>query len=373
MLELKNFVQSYGNKNARLAIIGEAPGRQEASKGMPFVGGAGQELRSWLKFAGIDENDIYFANAISYQPPYNQIKRFCLPKKEADAEYQNWLPRLQKDWPDFPWPSKYIWPSLAQNGYIHPQLLGEIPRLQAELESVQPNLVLALGNTACWAVLNQTKITKIRGACTKSAIGPWKTLPSLHPAYILRNYGEKPIALADMQKAAREIHTPEFERPVREIWINPLLEDLEKFGFYIDRADYVGVDIETVPTWGIIKSIAFSVEEKMAIAIPFLDPRTPDGNYWADPREEMRVWEKVHNWLNLSNVSHVYQNGMYDMTWLWVKAGMTGKLPIEDTMLQAHAQQPELKRDLGTLGSIYTDEPAWKNEFRQHLTNKEGE
>lgn len=361
----------YGPEKARIVCVGEAYGREEDSQGRPFCGGAGKELRLWLRNAGIDPDaEVYYTNVINKRPMRNQFKEFCLKAKDARAEYPKWKPVLEMQAPQFPWPEKYIWPAVMSGGYLHPQYLHELPALYDEIMAKEPTLVIPLGNIACWAILGHTGITKIRGACAWSDSLGVKCLPMLHPAAILRQYELQPLCLADMLKAASESQFADLIRPSRQLWIDPTLEDLRTFNQYMQRAHDIGCDIETAPEAGLIKTVGFSADTDFAIVVPFYDHRQPEGSYWQTTREEQVAWDWVKCWLGLPQ-SKIFQNGAYDVTWLWALVGMTPS-SWEDTMLQAHALQPELPKDLATLGSIYTNEPAWKFNFK-HKTNKDAE
>ena len=77
----KNCVFGTGNRNARLMFVGEAPGADEDSTGIPFVGAAGKHLDRHLEAVGIDREDVYIANILKCRPPHN---RDPLPE-EQDA------------------------------------------------------------------------------------------------------------------------------------------------------------------------------------------------------------------------------------------------------------------------------------------------
>ena len=69
-------------------------------------------------------------------------------------------------------------------------------------------------------------------------------------------------------------------------------------------------------------------------------------------------------------MAKVLQNGLYDIFWLYEQLGITLRGNIHDTLILSRALQPELPADLGTLGSMFTNEPAWKL-MRKGKTNKE--
>ena len=72
------------------------------------------------------------------------------------------------------------------------------------------------------------------------------------------------------------------------------------------------------------------------------------------------MWEIVKSILASSRIPKLFQNGLYDIAFLWRAAGIPVKGALHDTMLLHHALQPEMKKGLGFLASIYADEGAWK-------------
>lgn len=143
-----NVVISRGNPNAKLLLIGEAPGPQENIKGKPFVGPAGQLLDKILQAGNFDpEQDVYITNSVFRMPPGDDGKSFRKPNdKEID--------------------------------YYRP-FVFEIIRL------IDPRLILLTGNVACQSVLQKTGITSLRGQWTQLD-GRW-LMPIFHPSYLLRN------------------------------------------------------------------------------------------------------------------------------------------------------------------------------------------
>lgn len=148
-----NVVVSRGNPNARLLIIGEAPGPEENIKGKPFVGRAGQLLDKILQAANFDpEKDVYITNSVFRLPPGEDGKAF---RKPIDKEIDYYRP--------------YVF---------------EIIRL------VDPRVVLLTGNVASQSVLGKTGITSLRGKWTE--LGKQWVMPIFHPSYLLRNPAKGP-------------------------------------------------------------------------------------------------------------------------------------------------------------------------------------
>ncbi len=165
-----NMVIFRGNPEARLAIIGEAPGPQEDIQGKPFVGRAGQLLDQILQAAGFDpEVDVFITNAVFRLPPGDAGKAFRKPTRDEIEYYK-------------------------------PYIL-EIVRL------VDPKIMLLTGNVACEAFLGVSGITKLRGQ--------WRdwygrhAMPIFHPSYLLRNPSRAPgspkaLMWQDIQEVRRK-------------------------------------------------------------------------------------------------------------------------------------------------------------------------
>ena len=148
-----------GDPEARVMIVGEAPGREEDRAGRPFVGQAGQLLDRMLAAIGLarDAEDparaVYIANVLPWRPPSNR-----------DPE------------PD--------------------EVAMMLPFLRRHVELAAPEILVCMGNHACNAILGRRGITRLRGQWTEGFGKP--VLPMLHPAYLLRQPAAKRDAWADL-------------------------------------------------------------------------------------------------------------------------------------------------------------------------------
>lgn len=147
-----------GNPEAKIMLIGEAPGAEEDRQGKPFVGRSGQLLDRMIGAIGLDRTKVYIVNTVPWRPPGNRT-----PTPE---EMELCLPFLNR-----------------------------------QVELVAPKLVMTLGGPAMQTVFKtSTGIIKMRGRWQDVAIGTHKVdaLPTLHPAYLLRNPAAKQQAWADL-------------------------------------------------------------------------------------------------------------------------------------------------------------------------------
>lgn len=329
----------------RIAIVGEAFGENEEREGRPFVGASGHFLRGSLAQVGININECFLTNVFNFRPVGNDIKTLYGLATTAIRG----------------------WPDIERGKYIRAEFTAELLRLQRELTAFAPTLVLALGNTASWALLKASAITRIRGSAQSSHWG-FKVLPTFHPSAILRQYDLRPIFIKDLAKAAYEASFPEVRRPHRLIHVEPSYEDLLSFEQeFIEPATRLSIDIETAANQ--ITCIGFAPSADRAIVIPFYDPTKADGNYWPSLEEELRVWDWVRKQCG-RKISSVGQNFNYDMKFLFASYNIPVPYADHDTMLLSHAMQPELKKSLGFLASIYTGEMPWKFMRPKHETVK---
>ena len=360
-----------------IVLVGEARGEVEEKYKSCFIGPSGAELIRMLGEAGLitltqfDRDyihkyytnsdptcieaiwglhpEVYRTNVFQIHPPRNDIEFFCGPKAEGIVGY----------------------PALIKSKYVRQEFEPELERLGDEILAHDPNLIICLGNTPIWALAGRTGITKVRGTTLLSThtIMDYKLLPTYHPAAIIRQWENRPTAVADLMKARREANFPEIRRPKREIWIEPSLEDFRNFyDNYIRGCDILSVDIETVGTR--ITCIGFAPRTDLAIVIPFDDERTKGGNYWAAREDERACWNIIRDILEDGNIKKLFQNGVYDIAFLWRAYGIKTLGATHDTMLLSHALQPESLKGLGYLGSIYSDEGAWKHMRKKHETIK---
>jgi uracil-DNA glycosylase len=321
-----------------IALLGEAWGEVEERERTAFVGPSGWLLNQMLKDAGIRRSECFATNVFNLRPQGNKIETLCGPKHMGVPGY----------------------PALGKTGYVSNRYRGELERLADELEEVNPNIIIALGNTASWAMLGKTSITKIRGVTQPSThtITDFKVLPTYHPAAVSRLWELRATVVADLIKAKRESLFPDIRRPERQVWIEPTLEDIYEFkSNYIEGSDRLAVDIETAGQF--ITCIGFAPRKDIAIVIPSPGFRGSGGAYWPSMDVSLKVHSVIEGILS-GPIPKVFQNGLYDIAFIYRAWRIEVMNAEEDTMLLHHALQPESLKSLGFLGSIYTDEGAWK-------------
>ena len=139
-------VFSDGNPDAKIMLIGEAPGADEDATGTPFVGRAGQLLNVFLAEAGFDrKKDIYICNTLKCRPPQNRV-----PTNEEKTACQAYL--------------------------------------AGQISTVNPQIILLCGSTAAQSFINEDfKISQIRGRWL-NIFNNIEVMAIFHPSYLLRNH-----------------------------------------------------------------------------------------------------------------------------------------------------------------------------------------
>jgi DNA polymerase len=154
-----------GNPQARLMLVGEAPGRDEDLEGLPFVGRSGKLLDLMLAAIGLDRTQVYIANVIPWRPPGNRTP--------TPQETQICLPFIQR-----------------------------------QIELVNPDVLVTLGNPSTQALIGTREgIMRSRGKWFDYDTGTRviRALPTFHPAYLLRSPPYKRMSWLDLRAIAKAL------------------------------------------------------------------------------------------------------------------------------------------------------------------------
>ena len=160
-------VFSDGNPESKVMLIGEAPGREEDKQGLPFVGRAGKLLDKMLEAIQLErKKDVYITNIVNWRPPNNRTP--------TEKEILLFLPMVKK-----------------------------------HIELINPRIILLLGATSVKAMLGRDfSISKIRGKWQTCKIGKLEipTLPTYHPAFLLRQPAQKKFSWEDLKSLKKKIN-----------------------------------------------------------------------------------------------------------------------------------------------------------------------
>ncbi len=164
----KKLVVYDGNVNSKVMFIGEAPGKDEDEKGIPFVGKAGQLLNKMLKAISLERENVYITNVVYWRPPNNRT-----PTDEEILEF--------------------------------------LPYLQRQIEVVNPEYIFLLGSVAVKAILSTPlTLSKLRGKWyvyeSLRLNKKIHTIASYHPAFLLRSPQYKKAAWEDLQMLQKKLN-----------------------------------------------------------------------------------------------------------------------------------------------------------------------
>lgn len=366
---------------SRTVLVGEAYGRREAQFQHALVGPSGRELSLELGISGFAPfMDVLCRNCKQTTPFEDQFCQHCrmhIWPNEFDL-IEHWK-RLKRDYdihvtnvfntqppnndlgnffgtePQTEMPS---WKASQKSGGSHlkAEHFHHVKRLWTELKDLDPTLIIAMGNCACWAILGETKITSLRGTVTWSARLDKKVLPTFHPAAILRQMPMRVSVLADFQKAVREREYAGVRRPERYFTIPEPDQSGIRAGYEWFKRPALAYanDIETIRTQISIVGFARTADDSLVIPIRNADYT----NYWPTRELEIEAW-KLIIYGEQTHQPKIFQNGLFDISHL-VRIGILPRNCLHDTMLWHHSEYPELPKSLGFLASVYTDEVAWK-------------
>jgi len=312
-----------GPPDAKVMLIGEAPGEHEERTGIPFVGSSGKLLKQMLSHSGIRYQDCFVTNVIRYF--YNSGM-----------------------------------PSKALEDAIHV--------LRGKIESIHPQVVIPLGNEPLKAVCNKTPISAYRG--TWLSYRGINVLPTYHPSYIMRVYQDHPIVELDLKKAVCNKPKP-LPKPI----LSPSVEQVAKWIDKVIRLNKrVAFDLETVEKT--IRCVGLAAKDEAPICIPFISfassqmtsvgdsvvkigsNRSSDlSNYWT-ANEEVEVVTLLNKMFR--SVSIVGHNSvMFDAPLLHRNFKIVIKNHFMDTMNAWHCLYSELPNSLSFLTSVLTDYPNY--------------
>lgn len=325
-----------GPLDARLAIVGEAPGYNEDRQGIPFVGESGQLLDRELRQVGLSREDVFVTNSNRCRPPNN--------RKPTTAERKACKPYLD-----------------------------------AELDVIQPRLTLLTGNAAMQAVLGMSGITTKMNAVYTGKDGR-EYLPILHPAAVLRDPTYMPQFRSGLALAKRILDDVN-EPPETEINLvdTPerllrLLDDLH------DVQSPIAIDIETASTTGRkegglepwapdwrLDTISFTWSEGESWVLPLEHPESP----WPTNKVngytfvEYNIYNRLTHLLSAKRlVGHNIKFDLLGLRWRGVNA--TAHF---DTMVAAHLLDENGSHGLKQLARQYLGAEAYEDSVKRDGTD----
>ncbi|MBP3652772.1 MAG: uracil-DNA glycosylase [Clostridia bacterium] len=162
----KILVHGEGRPGARVMLIGEAPGEQETLQRRPFVGKAGRNLDEFLELAGIDRSELYVSNTVKFRPTKISAAGRVVNRPPTREEINLFLPWLKR-----------------------------------EMELVQPEVVVTLGNVPLKALMgSKVIIGDVHGAFQD--VEGMRLYPMYHPASLIYNPSLRETYAGDIRRLA---------------------------------------------------------------------------------------------------------------------------------------------------------------------------
>lgn len=330
---MSEYVPGYGASDAKLAVVGEAPGQDEVRLGRPFVGQSGQIVRDLLKEAGEDPERVYFTNVCKIHPPGNDLK------------------------------------ALHTIGYKVEDFLNQ---LWSELDLLKPNCILAVGGTALKYLTGYEGILHYRGSILQAKNGI-KTVPTIHPASLLHkesegmaNWKDLVFISWDFNRAVSQAKNNLYSPPRRRLEVCRSVRQLDQFFYDYRGSEFAALDIETFKTFPICLGIAFN--RYHSLSIPLFE--------FADKPSRFIIWGMLARFLK-SKVKKIGQNFKFDQTLMQTCNDFQTNFGFEisnvyfDTMLAFRTLYPELPARLEFIASVLTEEIYWKDEGREFNPKKD--
>lgn len=321
------------NQPYRIAIVGEAPGRDEHYQGQPFVGISGRLLTQLLSKAHVIREACFIGNICQYRPQDNDISSFR---------------------------------------FDGPEITDGLSCLTNDINKVNPNIILLLGKTALRCALGKDNIGDWRGSLFISTIpGPFygrKCMASYHPAACLRQWEWSPLLMMDIKKCKDEATTNELILPNRNLISHPTFDELrnELDSILLHKSILkLSPDIEG----GVSRMpcCSFAVSDALSIIVPF---ENLDGtSFWQTEDEEFEITKRFVAIMADSQIHKIFQNGLYDRFVLQYGHDTFVAGNTDDTMLQFWEMYCELEKSLGFQGSILTKEQYYK--FERKASDRE--
>ena len=324
---------SSGPLNAKIWVVGEAPGKQEVKEGEPFTSYSGKFLKDKLRLYGCDLEDVRMDYLSKTMPKGGQFANFY-----ANEDSKK-------------------------------QLFKDIAEIKELIKEGNPNVVLCLGAQPLKYLGEKTKVDDWRGHIIWSDELECKLLTTYHPSVAMRQRrvpkkshpGQyETLFMYDVKKALIEAKIKKTTFDQYDTIINPSFDEAKSYleGALRD-ANILSYDIET-DSHSVMDCIGFCYERDLAICIPF-HILTPDGlvPFWKVREQGVEILGLVKDLME-SDIPKVAQNSQYDTVFMHKYYEIEVRNLMWDTMVAAHDLYSELPKDLGTLISLYSNVPYSK-------------
>lgn len=293
-----------------------------------------------LHDAGLMRSECYVTNLVNARPYNNDLGQwFAFKKKDRTPAHVELMGR-------------WVLP-IVKEGY---------EALLQEIRTVQPRVIICLGNAAMWALTQRWGVVKWRGSMLRH--NGICTIPTIHPAAILREWSWRQTTVQDFRRAKKIADGDTDEEPAWNFIIRPsFAKAVETLKFLFDgleTGDLEWLDFDLETRAGHIACAGISWTKLDAISLPFMCLENREG-YWSLD-EETEVLYLLYRVLTHPRVKVRWQNGLYDAQytykhWHFIPRG------VQDTMISQHSIFATMPKSLAYQASIYAAfYTFWKEE-----------
>ena len=317
-----------GPQNAKLMILLDYPEAIEVARGYlsPHP-----ELARMLHDAGLIQGQCFIACLSSR----------CPPLSKGAADLSSWLSHTKS-------PTMKSMMRL-HSSWVMPSLLSDIERTNEVIELVNPEVIIAMGPLASFAITGKHQIKKWRGSELKIG-GRW-VVPVYSARYIFRDWAVRAITVHDIKRATSLLERAEEEPPVFHVrpTFGQALKLLDALlAQIISIPTRISIDIETRA--GHIACIGFGTSRKEAFCIPLMCAERAEG-YWSAVEECVLV-QRMCEVMTHANAQCFGQNFIYDTQYIYRHWGIV-PTTWYDTMNAEHVLFPGQPKGLDYLASKY--------------------
>lgn len=333
------YIPGYGPSMAKLVILGEQPNKDDEKTGLPFSGNAGTLVKKFIREMGGNPDECYYTYVLK-QPTF-------LTKEERRQSLEKHTEQVTR-----------------------------------EIQALNPNCILGLGNVPLMFCTGNHGIDHYRGSIYRSNLGP-KYVGTIHP-YSLRipdadgkvkSWIDSTYIKWDIKRALEQSKFSAYDPPRRNLIACRNSHQLWKFLERNKGRRFVAVDIETFKTYPVCISFAFNRNE--AMSVPLMYVMNPHNEQQMTKTELVECWRLVAQLLADPEILKIGQNFKFDQRILErcnndrTEVGLHVNGFFFDTNLAFKCLFPELSGKLEFMCSVLTEEPYYKDEGKEYNPKKD--
>lgn len=313
-----------GDKNSKIAIVGEIASKWEQQSGRIFSGPVGTTYEQCLHSAKLTRADVYATNIVK------RVGKFEMYYKEKKG---------------------------VKSGYFTEAGQEYVEDLEKEINSLGCNIVIAMGEAASMALIGRDDVmgsNGCRGYIFPCRFNPdLKVMPTIHPRKVTFDYILRHYIAHDMMKAGKHSHERGLTYDLVDITIARSFIEARELLINLNDCPILSIDIE-VKNYE-VSCIGFAPDPNTAYVIPFY------GKNLYTLQQEVELWLLIARIMGNTKLEKIGQNFIFDMQFLLGRYNIHTQGKVHDTMVRHSIAFPEFFKGLNFLASIYCNSPYWKD------------